>query len=215
MSNLDQNEQVSGATKLTYPVVKSIPQTILSEHQVSNLVNEHESLDTNIVDVPTDETVETEKEETCEIHCQDYVLQPRTTRGVPPKRYDPDYKSRSSRYPIEQPSEGNMSQSALAFNTALHRTKLPDSVEEALNHDHWTRAMEEEINALRKNGMWEKCILPEKKKVVVCKWVFKIKYKADGTIERYKARLVAKGYTQTYGVDYSETFSPVAKLDTI
>jgi reverse transcriptase-like protein len=108
-----------------------------------------------------------------------------------------------------------LSQSALAFKAALHATKVPTTVEEAITSTHWRKAIEEEISALKKNGTWEKCSLPNKKKVVRCKWVFTIKYKSDDTIERYKARLVAKGYTQTYGVDYSETFSPVAKLDTI
>ena len=108
-----------------------------------------------------------------------------------------------------------MSESALAFNATLYTTKIPDTIKETLESDHWRKAMEEEINALKRNDTWEKYILPSGKNVVGCKWVFTIKYKADGTIERHKARLVAKGYTQTYGVDYSETFSPVAKIDTI
>ena len=57
--------------------------------------------------------------------------------------------------------------------------------------------------------------MPQGKKTVGCRWVYTINYQADGTVERYKARLVACGYTQTYGVDYSEIFSPVAKIDTI
>lgn len=51
--------------------------------------------------------------------------------------------------------------------------------------------------------------LPKGKKMVGCKWLFTTKYKSDGFFERYKARLVAKGFTQTYGIDYQETFAPV------
>ena len=57
--------------------------------------------------------------------------------------------------------------------------------------------------------------LPNGKKSVGCKWVFIIKHKANGTIDRYKARLVAKGFTYTFGVDYQETFAPMAKMNTI
>ena len=75
--------------------------------------------------------------------------------------------------------------------------------------------MNEEIKSLQMNSTWEVDELPKGKKPIGCRWVFTIKDKADGTIERYKAILIAKGYTQTYGIDYMEAFSPVAKINTI
>jgi hypothetical protein len=120
------------------------------------------------------------------------------------------------RYPISNyVSSHRLSPSCKAFANQLSSVSIPKNLQEALNNPRWKAAMVEEMEALQKNSTWKLVELPKDKKTVGCKWVFTVKHKADGSIERFKARLVAKGYTQTYGIDYQETFAPVAKINTI
>ncbi|RVW23497.1 Retrovirus-related Pol polyprotein from transposon RE1 [Vitis vinifera] len=108
-----------------------------------------------------------------------------------------------------------LSPSYRAFATSLDDTQVPNTIQEALKISEWKKAVQDEIDALEKNGTWTITDLPVGKRPVGCKWIFTIKYKADGSVERFKARLVARGFTQSYGIDYQETFAPVAKLNTI
>ena len=100
----------------------------------------------------------------------------------------------------------------------FHNICEPKTFDEALRTseaEQWKEAANEEMKALETMNTWKLVPLPEGKKPVGCKWVFKVKNKPDGTVERFKARLVAKGYSQKPGIDFNETFAPVVRLNTL
>ena len=113
---------------------------------------------------------------------------------------------------------GNWWQNNVACSDGEYSSEEPTTVDEALNSpdkEQWKRALDNEYSAHIKNNTWTLTNLPEGRKAIDCRWVFKVKYKADGSVERHKARLVAKGCSQKPGLDYEETFSPVAKYTSI
>jgi len=107
-------------------------------------------------------------------------------------------------------SHHNLSNSQHIFAMSLVSQTEPKSYIEVVKFDCWKQAMQLELNALDQTGSWQVVDLPSHVKPTGCKWVYMIKYNADGSIERYKARLVAKGYNQLEGLDYFDTFSPIA-----
>ncbi|KAK4384958.1 Retrovirus-related Pol polyprotein from transposon RE1 [Sesamum angolense] len=109
----------------------------------------------------------------------------------------------------------NYTSTHMLFVALLSSIQEPRSYLEASKDARWVDAMNEELTALDKNETWELASLPPGKKAIGCKWVFKVKLHPDGSVHRYKARLVAKGYNQVEGIDYFDSFSPVAKSVTV
>ncbi|GKC55403.1 retrovirus-related pol polyprotein from transposon TNT 1-94 [Tanacetum coccineum] len=145
---------------------------------------------------------------------KDYVVQ------VPPSVKHPTLTSNqvtsTIRYPILNfVSYDKFSTNHKAFIAAITNNDEPKCFKQAEQDAQWREAMQKEVKALEKNGTWTLEYLPEGKRAIDSKWVYKIKFKPNGEVERYKARLVAKGFTQMEGVDYHDTFASVSKLVTV
>nr|CAN79066.1 hypothetical protein VITISV_019693 [Vitis vinifera] len=126
----------------------------------------------------------------------------RHNRGIPKPTYEPELSTKV-KYPMSNyVSNHRLSESNKSFVNQLSIVAIPNSVQEALADPRWKAAMNEEMKSLQKNETWELVECPPGKKPVGCRWIYTVK-------------LVAKGYTQTYGIDYTETFVPVAKINTV
>ncbi|GKD05638.1 ribonuclease H-like domain-containing protein, partial [Tanacetum coccineum] len=101
------------------------------------------------------------------------------------------------------------------FVTQLNKTREPKTYFEAYKYSHWIDAMNQEMDALLRNDTWEMVQLPKGRKAIGSKWIYKIKFRSSGEIDRYKVRLVAQGFGQKEGINYEETFSPVFKMVTV
>ena len=139
----------------------------------------------------------------------------RLNRGFPKKQYEPDPKAKTKYSINNYVSSHRLTESYAFIVNQLSTFSIPSNVQDVLADPKWRKAMNEEMEALQKNATWELVPLPKGMKPIGYRWVFTVKLKPNGSIDRYKARLVAKGYAQRYGIDYQDTFAPVAKINTI
>ena len=100
-----------------------------------------------------------------------------------------------------------------AFISTLSFVSLP--IQEALSHPGWKQAMVEKMADLHSTGTWDLVSLLANKSPVGCRWVYTVKIGPDGGVDRLKAFLIVKGYTQIYGSDYYDTFSPIVKMTSV
>ena len=116
---------------------------------------------------------------------------------------------------LSDPNVPVMTRFTHAFFSCFLSTVEPSKVEQALESADWINAMQEELMEFICNGVWYLVDRPTHKKVIGTKWVFKVKKDAAGNIIRNKTRLVVKGYSQREGIDYDDTFAPVARMEAI
>ncbi|CAL1360644.1 unnamed protein product [Linum trigynum] len=183
-------------------------------HDTNSCPDDQDNVDVHLSGFNDGENVE----EQLELEVQaEYEGRPiRVNRGKLPAKLDDYYVGSVSRYPMsDYLGYDQLAPKDKHYALSLIAEVEPSSYQEAAKSEVWNKAMNEEREALELNQTWEVVPLPKGKRAIGCKWVYTIKMRPDGRIERRKARLVAKGFTQIHGIDFLDTYSPVAKINSV
>jgi hypothetical protein len=209
----------------TNPISPPLPQTHIDSSDTDPTTSDSTSHPTNPIDITPSPTHDNSTQLTDNISPNIIPTRPERVKHKPSYLSDfvcntsnsiSDLSSSGTLYPLSSyHSLDHLSDSHSVYTMSLTQHTEPATYAEACKSDHWVQAMNSELNALAKTGTWKIVDMPPNVKPIGSKWVYKIKHKSDGSIERYKARLVAKGYTQVEGLDFFDIFSPVAKLTTV
>ncbi|GAA0150838.1 transmembrane signal receptor [Lithospermum erythrorhizon] len=141
------------------------------------------------------------------------VLIPNDT--IEPARQSHRHRSVPAWFRDYQVNFASLSDHSTAYFSFLANIQEPHTYKQAIESREWVEVMHKELAALEANDTWEVVDLPPNHKPIGCKWVFRLKYKHDGSVDKYKARLVVKGFNQIEGMDYFDSFSSVAKTVTV
>lgn len=178
-----------------------------SDQEEENLI-EQENLITNELTKGSPREAELDEKEEDPVEEENLIIDeptrrsPRDNIGVPPEKYK---SNNFLSYQVQHKKETTNMDEPKTFIQATHSNDA----------DEWLKAMKEEFNSIQENVTWELTELPNDRKSVGSKWVFKRKTNEKGETVRYKARLVAQGFSQKFGIDYDEVFAPVARSTTI
>ncbi|XP_073950925.1 uncharacterized protein [Choristoneura fumiferana] len=145
---------------------------------------------------------------------QEYLTADTESSESAPTSPESDSAINETRYPQRQRRAPDRYSPSMFMVSDYEPETYKQAVEDA-HSSEWQKAMQNEYDCLMKHGTWELVERPTDRKVIKNKWVYKIKKNTNGEVVKFKARLVAKGFTQVHGIDYGETFSPVARLSSV
>nr|GFA80268.1 ribonuclease H-like domain-containing protein [Tanacetum cinerariifolium]GFA81686.1 ribonuclease H-like domain-containing protein [Tanacetum cinerariifolium] len=212
-SNISDHWDGSNSSQPSSPTIDHYDSDLGHSQGSHGSVNESERAATSYHNTTLSEDDVAVNETTDHVHVLNNQPLRRSERTFFPNKYSEYVVDSKVKYILEKyVGYTNLTFENFCFTTEINRAFERKNYWEACKDQHWIEAMNKKIDALYRNDTWEIYDLPKDRKSIDGKWVFKIKFKSNGEIERYKVIYVVKGYNQKEGIDFDETFSHVVKI---